>query len=61
MYSFGIIVSTESFLFFIQELKSKVFEKIAMRTGIGVEKLQAELNARARLLYELYKRKILKI
>lgn len=38
--------------------QSKVFEKISTRTGIPNEKLQKELIDRAKLLYELYKRKI---
>lgn len=38
--------------------QSKVFEKISARTGIPTEKLQKELIDRAKLLYELYKRKI---
>ena len=38
--------------------QSKVFEKISIRQGISVEKLQNELITRAKLLYELYKRKV---
>ena len=38
--------------------QSKVFEKISSRSGIPLEKLQKEFNVRAKLLYELYKRKI---
>ncbi len=38
--------------------KSKVFEKISVRHGITMEKLQKEFNLRAKLLYELYKRKM---
>ena len=38
--------------------QSKVFEKISARTGIPMVKLQQELSIRARLLYELYKRKV---
>jgi flagellar protein FlaI len=38
--------------------QSKVFEKISARTGIPLEKLQNEFSVRAKLLYELYKRKI---
>lgn len=38
--------------------QSKVFEKISARNGIPLEKLQKEFNVRAKLLYELYKRKI---
>ena len=43
---------------FFYKRQSKVFEKISMRTGIPVEKLQSELGIRARLLYEMYKKKI---
>ena len=38
--------------------QSKVFEKISLRTGISVESLQKEMMTRAKLLYELYKRKV---
>ena len=38
--------------------QSKVFEKISARQGIPVEKLQEELIIRAKLLYELYKRRV---
>lgn len=38
--------------------QSKVLEKISMKRGIPMEKLQRELITRAKLLYELYKRKI---
>jgi len=38
--------------------QSKVFEKISVRKGIPLEKLQNELVIRAKLLYELYRRKI---
>jgi len=38
--------------------QSKVFEKISLRKGITQEKLQKEFLIRAKLLYELYKRKI---
>jgi len=38
--------------------QSKVFEKISLRTGASVEKLQKELDTRSKLLYELYKQKI---
>ena len=37
---------------------SKVLEKISTRSGVSVDKLQKELITRAKLLYELYKRKI---
>ena len=43
---------------FYYKQQSKVFEKISVKTGITVEKLQSELVVRAKLLYELYKRKI---
>jgi archaeal flagellar protein FlaI len=38
--------------------QSKVFEKISIRSGIPLVKLQREFSTRAHLLYELYKRKI---
>jgi len=38
--------------------QSKVFEKISARRGIPMEKLQSEFVLRAKLLYELSKRKI---
>jgi flagellar protein FlaI len=38
--------------------QSRVFEKIAVRYGLTLEKLQKEFSARAKLLYELSKRKI---
>lgn len=38
--------------------QSKVFEKISMKRGIPIEKLQSEFFIRTKLLYELYKRKI---
>jgi len=38
--------------------QSKVLEKISVRRGISLEKLQQELLTRANLLFELYKRKI---
>ncbi len=38
--------------------QSKVFEKIALRKGVTIESLQKELLTRAKLLYELYKRKV---
>ena len=44
-------------LFFYKK-QSKVFEKISMKSGISVEKLQEELAIRSRLLYILYKKKI---
>src|SRR3989338_2058957 len=47
--------SSDAFYF---KKQSKVFEKIANRHGISIEKLQKEFNVRTKLLYELYKRKI---
>ncbi len=38
--------------------QSKVFEKIANRTGESIDVLQKEMVLRAKLLYELYKKKI---
>jgi flagellar protein FlaI len=38
--------------------QSKVFEKISQRSGITMEKLQKEFATRAKLLYELVKRKV---
>jgi flagellar protein FlaI len=38
--------------------QSKVLEKISIRHGIPMERLQRELVVRAKLLYELYKRRI---
>lgn len=38
--------------------QSRVLEKISMRRGIPIERLQYELMIRARLLYELYRRKV---
>lgn len=38
--------------------QSKVFEKVSTRNGVSLEKLQREFIARAKLLYELYQRKI---
>jgi len=43
---------------FFFKSQSKVFEKISQRQGISVEKLLADFSARAKLLYELYKREI---
>ncbi|MEK6855243.1 MAG: type II/IV secretion system ATPase subunit [Nanoarchaeota archaeon] len=43
---------------FYYKRQSKVFEKIAAKTGVSVEKLQRDLDVRSRLLYEMYKRKI---
>lgn len=43
---------------FYSKKQSKVLEKISLRYGIPIEKLQKELHTRAKLLYELYKRKI---
>ena len=44
-------------LFYFKK-QSKVFEKISARRGISVEKIQKEFATRAKLLFELYKRKI---
>jgi len=38
--------------------QSKVFEKIAKRYGITIKELETEFRRRAKLLYEMYKRKI---
>lgn len=38
--------------------QSKVLEKISVRKGVPLAKLQTELIVRAKLLYELYRRKI---
>ncbi len=38
--------------------QSKVLEKISLRKGVPLVKLQSELILRAKLLYELYKRKV---
>lgn len=43
---------------FFFKKQSKVFEKISTRRGIPMEKIQKEFQTRAKLLYELYKRKI---
>ncbi|RMD67518.1 secretion system protein E [Candidatus Pacearchaeota archaeon] len=43
--------------FFIK-FDSKVFEKISLRTGISVKDLQKEMMTRAKLLFELYKRRV---
>lgn len=45
----------DSFFF---KKQSKAFEKISNRKGISLEELQKEFNIRARLLYEMYKRKV---
>jgi hypothetical protein len=46
---------TDTFYF---KKQSRVFEKISARSGVSVEKLQREFAVRAKLLYELSKRKI---
>ncbi len=38
--------------------QSKVFEKISAKKGMSVDKLQSELMIRAKLLYQLYQKKI---
>ena len=43
---------------FYFKLQSKVFEKISIRSGTSVMKLEQEFITRAKLLYELYKRNI---
>lgn len=43
---------------FYFKTQSKVFEKISRRKGVPVEQLQKELLVRAKLLYELYRKKI---
>lgn len=47
---------TQNAFFF--KKKSKVFEKIAQRTGLTVENLQAELATRTKLLYVLFQKKV---
>jgi len=47
--------ATDTFFF---KKQSKVFEKISVRQGIPLEKLQQELMTRAKLLYTLYQKKI---
>jgi flagellar protein FlaI len=47
--------SNDTFYF---KKQSKVFEKISTRRGIPIEKIQKEFQTRAKLLYELYKRKV---
>lgn len=39
---------------------SKIFEKIAVRYGLKMEELESEFRKRVRLIYELYRHKILK-
>ena len=51
------IWNAEKDLFYFKK-QSKVFEKISMRRGMTVESLQKELITRAKLLYELYKKKV---
>jgi len=46
---------TDAFYF---KKQSKVFEKISMKYGMPIEKLQREFNVRAKLLYALSRRKI---
>ena len=38
--------------------QSKVLEKISIRKGIPIEKLQKDVTTRAKLLFELYRRRI---
>lgn len=51
------IWNPEKDVFFFKK-QSKVFEKISLKNGIPLEKLQSELITRAKLLYELYKKKV---
>lgn len=44
-------------LFFFKK-QSKVFEKIASKHGMDIEKLSQEFNTRTKLLYELFKQKV---
>ena len=46
---------TDSFFF---KKQSRVFEKISLKYGMPVEKLMREFGIRAKLLYELAKRKV---
>ena len=43
---------------FYYKKQSKVFEKISLRTGITVEKLNEEITLRAKLLYQLFQKGI---
>jgi flagellar protein FlaI len=43
---------------FFFKKQSKAFEKISNRKGVSMEELQKEFRNRAKLLYELYKRKV---
>lgn len=43
---------------FFFKKQSKVFEKISQRHGVPIEKINSEFAVRAKLLFELYKRKI---
>ena len=43
---------------FYYKKQSKVFEKISMRQGIPLERLQQEFITRAKLIYELYKKRV---
>jgi len=60
----GVAMTNTPFLWnagedsFYFKTSSRVFEKISVRTGISVNELNIELLTRARLLFEMYKRKI---
>jgi len=43
---------------FYYKKESKVLEKISMKTGVPLEKLQQEIIVRAKLLYEMCKKKV---
>lgn len=47
--------SSDKFYF---KKQSKIFEKISMKNGISIEKLQREFDTRTKLLYELFRRKV---
>ncbi len=60
----GVAVTNTPFVWspqdniFYSKKHSSVFEKISKRYGITIQHLEQEIDARARLLYELQKRKI---
>jgi archaeal flagellar protein FlaI len=43
---------------FYSKKQSKVFEKISVKTGTSVRKLQSELEIRSKLIYSLFKKKV---
>lgn len=49
--------NAEKDLFFFKK-QSKVFQKISLKQGIPIDKLERELMVRSKLLYELYKKKV---